>query len=270
MSRILLEEALRSRDGSTVALVPLIQRHAGTLEQIPDERLYTEPEALARSLRNAQQLYGFDAVTLGADGQAAAVACWLAANPPLQLPEARRAVAARLRLDGRPTPFQVIATPGLSVILEAMRRLRPVLGDRAGIAVVLPDAATLCAQLQAEDAQDWATELLLDTMRLFGPQEPDMFMLLGETHTLDARLEAVAQFFGASLVHVCGPTCPPGVVALPAGLFADAEMSPPPQGATAGTWLYTTDRELDPACGPQRVRNVLAVLRQLSADTRVP
>ena len=80
MSRTELTRALATRDGSRLALVPLLERHVGRLEQIGEDRLLDDPEALARGLRMAAELYDLDSVTLAADGRLVVDVAWQAAG----------------------------------------------------------------------------------------------------------------------------------------------------------------------------------------------
>lgn len=251
MSRQRLRSALASRGGSP-ALVPLIEEHAARLEQLSPERWPADAEAQARMLRNVQALYGLDAVTIGAGGLLVASACWLAAMPALGAAGARSAARGARPLGSAPPPQAVAAAPALETARDVLRRLRPVLADRSGIAVVLPDASALAAQLGAEEAAGWAAEVLAEVLRALGSDEPDLYLLLGDD-PVDPTLESLADFFGAALVPV-GRAAPPGVVAIePAALVAGAE---PPSG-----WLYTTSREIDAGADPQAVRSAIALLR---------
>ena len=202
MSRARLRKALTSRDPADPAVVPLIEAHAARLEQIPAERWRVDAEAQARMLRSTQALYGLDAVTIGGGG----------------------------RLDAK--------TAALAA--DVVRRLRPVLGERAGIAVVLPGAAP--------------SEALTEMMQTIGGEEPDLFLLHGEVAEVDATLEGLAEFYGATLVAL-GPAAPAGVVALsPSHFTTIAEPSK--------AWLYTTTGELDAAADPEAVRAAITRLRE--------
>ena len=199
MSRARLRNALRSHEAADPAVVPLIEAHAARLEQLAGDRWPADAEAQARMLRSVQALYGLDAVTVGAGG----------------LPAERVEIAR-----------------------DVIRRLRPVLGERAGIAVVIAAAAG---------------ESSAEIVRALGSEEPDAFMLLGD-EPIDPTLESLAEFFGTALLPV-GRGAPAGLVALAPDDFLVADPFP-------GGWLYTTTAEIDAAADPHAVRSAIARLRR--------
>ncbi len=200
MSRARLRKALATRDPRDPAVVPLVEAHAAKLEQIAEARWRADAEAQARMHRSVQALYGLDAVTI-------------AAGAGLQ-----------------PT--------GTALACDVIRRLRPVLGERAGIAVVLPDAPG---------------ETLTEILQAVGAEEPELFLLPTDAERVDPTIEGLAEFYGAALVAI-GASATAGVVAVqPADFIADAD---PPRG-----WLYSTRTELDPAADPQAVRAAITRLR---------
>ena len=258
MSRALLRAALQTRDGSALAIAPMIERHAGVLEQVAPAALLSDAEVLARALRNAQALYGCDAVTIGVEGERVATACWEAARPGRAPAASAIAVARRDRLDELPAPASVAGGATLAVARDAMARLRPVLGDQAGIAIVLPDASHLAALLGREASSEWASATLLEIMRLFGAEEPDLFFMVGAEHTLARPLSAMADFFGSSIVHVCGAdACQAGVAVLRGDDFAGSAADLP-----AETWLVTSSTELAVDSDPKATRDAIASIRR--------
>jgi len=250
---------LSVRDRAEAAIVPLLEQHAARLEQIADERRLTDAEAQARMHRNAQRLYDLDAVAIGAEGIMPAIATWMTASPGFTVTKARDAVLARTRLASLPQPTSVAEAPNLLVARDAIRRLRPVLGDRAGIAIVLPDASALAAQLGVPEATDWASEVLVEVIRFFGAEEPDALLLLGTEPVVDGTIESLAEFFGVALVPI-GPAAPAGVVILSVADFCALDAS----SAVPSGWLYTTDAELAPASDPQRVKSAISLLHARS------
>ena len=195
--------------------MPLLERHAARLEQVTDEQRLVDAEAQARLHRNAQRLYDLDAVALGAEGTLPAIASWLAASAGFDPTKARGAVLTGTRLSSLPQPASVAEASNLVVVRDAMRRLRPVLGERAGIAIVLPDALGLAAQLGVPQATDWASDMLVEVIRFLGTEEPDLLLLLGTEPAVDGTIESLAEFFGMALVPI-GAAAPADVVILSA------------------------------------------------------
>ena len=146
MGKQSLLKALQFRDGSETAIIPRIQRHAAAIEQIPAIAVWADPEAIARSLRNIQNLYSLDAVTLG-DSSTISVGCRQASTPGLGPLEALVQNEEQTPLLELPSPESVVTSPVLNVYLEACQRIQTVLGERAGIAIVVPDDQALQNQL---------------------------------------------------------------------------------------------------------------------------
>jgi hypothetical protein len=257
VSRARLRRALSARDHAEAAIVPLLERHAARLEQLSDAQWLSDAEAQSRLHRNAQRLYDLDAVALGADGMLPAIASWIAASPGLAAIKARDAALARTPLAPLPQPASVAEASNLAMVRDAIRRLRPVLAERAGIAIVLPDAPSLAAQLGVPQATDWASDVLVEVIRFLGAEEPDLLLLLGTEPVIDGTIESLAEFFGMALLPI-GAAAPAGVVILSAADFCALDAS----CAVPAGWLYTTESELDPASDPQRVKSVIGLLRE--------
>jgi len=208
--------------------VPLIEAQAARLEQLPDDRWPADAEAQARMLRSVQALYGLDAVTVGARGLVTA---------------ARECRALE--------PDSVGEMASVTLARDVIRRLRPVLGERAGIAAVLPDASRLASLLGAPGETAWASAVLAELVRAVGPEEPDLILLCGDD-PVDPTLEMIAEFFGASLLPI-GRSAPAGMAAVTQAEFIRGD-SPP-------GWLYTTTTEIEPAADPATVRAAIERLR---------
>lgn len=259
MGKHSLHEALQSRDGSQIAVVPRIQRHAAAIEQIPDLAVWTDPEAIARALRNVQSLYSLDAVTLG-DTYNVAVACRQASSPGLGPLEALTQSKDGTPLFELPSPESVITTPVLSVYLEACRRIQTVLGDRAGIAILLPDHQALRDQLASQDQSDWAQEVLIHIIRAFGPLEPDLFMFFGAASQISTRLRPTANHFGAAIVHVSTAHTDTGVWCL-SNATSEGSLTSPVDD-TQQPWLITTLEEVEVGINPSELGKLLLYARE--------
>ncbi len=256
MSRTRLRRALSARDHADPAIVPLVERHAARLEQLSDAHWLGDAEAQARLHRNAQRLYDVDAVALGAEGTLPAVACWMAASAGLSVTKAREAVLAGTPLPSLPQPASIADASNLAIVRDAIRRLRTVLAERAGIAIVLPDAAALAQQLGVPQATDWAGDVLTEVIRSLGVEEPDLLLLLGTEPTVDGTIESLAEFFGIAAVSI-GAAAPAGAVILSAADFSALDEN---RELSAG-WFYTTASEIEPASDPQRVKSAIGLLR---------
>jgi hypothetical protein len=209
--------------------------------------------------RNAQRLYDLDAVALGGEGTLPAIASWMAASPGLAAVKARDAVLAGTPLASLPQPASVAEAFNLAVVRDSIRRLRPVLAERAGIAIVLPDASALAAQLGVPQAKDWASDVLVEVIRLLGAEEPDVLLLLGSESAVDGTIESLAEFFGIALVAI-GAAAPEGAVIFSPADFCALDAS----SSIRRGWLYTTASEIDPGSDPQRVKSAIGLLRARS------
>jgi hypothetical protein len=257
MSRARLRRALTTRSNADAALVPLVEAHAARLEQLNDDRWPADAEAQARMLRAVQALYGLNAVTIGGGGLLAATSCWLARTPTLGVARARDAARDGQRLDSRPPPQAVAGAASVALARDVLARLKPVLGERAGVAVVLPDPTLLASRLGMPSETAWAADVLAELLRSIGPDEPDLFLLLGDDDPIDPTLESLGEFFGTPLLPL-GPAAPTGVVALETeSLLAGSE---PPAG-----WLYATTTEIGAAVDPGSMRAAFERLRRRGA-----
>tara|TARA_Y100000590_G_scaffold103496_3_gene117622 strand:+ start:3964 stop:4752 length:789 start_codon:yes stop_codon:yes gene_type:complete len=241
MGKHSLNSALQSRDGSEIAIVPRIHRHAAAIEQISDFAAWTDPEAVARSLRNAQNLYGLDAVTLG-DGCKVAVGCRQASSPGLGPLEALSQNTEGMPLVELPSPEAVVNTPVLDVYLEACKRIKSVLDDRAGVAIVVPDDQALQDQLALQEQPEWVQEVLIHVIRAFGTLEPDLFMFVGTAREIPTRVRPIINYFGAAIVHVSPNYIEPGVRCLANETLEGLPTNPTDE--IERPWLVTTREEV--------------------------
>jgi hypothetical protein len=233
VSRARLRSALSLRDSSAPAAVaPCIEAHAARLEQLADERWPTDAEAQARMLRSVQALYGLDAVTVGARSLVTAARQYRSLGPGAE-------------------PVSLGEAPSVVLACDVIRRLQAVLGERAGIAVVLADASRLASLVGAAGETGWAGAVLGEIIRAVGPQEPDVILLCGDD-PVDPTLEAIAEFFGAPLLPI-GRSAPAGLVAAAPEVFVRGDLAP--------GWFYTTTAEIDAAADPARLRASIERLR---------
>lgn len=254
MGKHSLISALQSRDGSEIAIVPRIQRHAAAIEQISDIAVWTDPEAVARSLRNAQNLYSLDAVTLG-DGCKVAVGCRQASSPGLGPLEALIQNTEGVPLVELPLPETVVHTPVLNVYLEACKRMKSVLDNRAGIAIVVPDDQALQDELVLQEQSEWVQEVLIHVVRAFGSLEPDLFMFVGTAREIPARVRPIINYFGAAIVHVSPNYIEPGVRCLTNEALNGLPANPTDE--IERPWLVTTSEEVGAGADVSRLSEVL-------------
>jgi hypothetical protein len=247
---------LSARDHADAAIVPLLERHAARLEQLSDAHWLGDAEAQARLHRNAQRLYDVDAVAIGAEGLIPAIASWITASPGLAAIKARDAVLAGTPLPSLLQPASVAEASNIAIVRDAIRRLRTVIAERAGIAIVLPDAAALAEQLGVPQATDWAGDVLTEVIRSLGAEEPDLLLLLGTEPIVDGTIESLAEFFGIAALSI-GAAAPAGAVILSAADFSALDEN---RELPAG-WIYTTASEIEPASDPQRVKSAIGLLR---------
>ncbi len=259
MSRGRLRAALTSRAPIDGASLPLIGMHAGRLEQVSEILFLTDPESQARALRNAQALYGTDAVTVGAGLDTLAIAARMAAGSQADPLAARKAAADADPVADLPDPGIVVGQAVMETEFATIRRLRPVLGERAGIAVAMPAPDRLAAQLGGDAGAEWCLSLLQQAVRRYGALEPDALLTVGETDT-KARLGPICGHFGVVLIHL-GAEPPRGVVAVPGGEFVNGRAGGAAGGGGAPGWLYTTTSEIPAEADPAAVKEAIARLR---------
>lgn len=257
MSRQRFLEALLARGGG-VAVAPLIQEHAARVEALSPQRLLMDPEALARALRQAQRLYAHDAVTVGGDGAWLAIATWIAAAG-IDTMTARENVTQTRRLEADlPVAEAILRTEPSSTMVEAVRRLRPVLGERAGVALVLPSAGRLRRLLALDDARtSFADDTVMAALHALGPLELDGLLVTCDTTSEADALQPVAAFYGTALVALPAASAPADGVCV---LSADR----PAEWAgrqDARHRLYTTCAEVPTEVDSGTLRDAIRALR---------
>ena len=220
---------------------------------MPAARWLGEGESHAKMLRTAQALYGLDAVTIGGGGFLGAEACRSAAAPSLGAVAARAAAQSRNRLATLPDPESVAGGFTVALARDVIRRLRPVLGERAGIVVVLPSPSLLAAELGRGDDEEWAAAVVAAVLRTIGPEEPDAVLLLGDDDSIDPTLETLGEFYGAPVLAT-GRASPAGLLALS---MADLLGTASP----AAAWIYTSAEEIPADADPQALRAAINRLR---------
>ncbi|HLB12183.1 MAG TPA: uroporphyrinogen decarboxylase family protein [Dehalococcoidia bacterium] len=176
---MVLSDLLAGSGGGRVPFVPLVYGLAARLEQMAVGEMAADPGKLARSLRNAQRLFGYDAVVSSFDLSLEAEACGC---------EVRRAagnievVGHPLADEGRIAAFdpEMVGERGrVPVVLEATRRLRQELGAAALLGVVA-GPLTLAGHLRGEG--------LLEGLRNGSASDEEVLDLAGAAGLRMARL----------------------------------------------------------------------------------
>ena len=149
-SRELVRSVLSSVKVPRTPFIPLICIHAARLEQVPVRKMFTDPSLLARSLQNAQRLYGYDAVlntfdmTLEAEACGCKVAWGSEGESPSIVTHPMANNEAILQ-----SQISAIETMGrLPVVIEATRRLKVVLGQTVALVAVVTGPLKLAAHLK--------------------------------------------------------------------------------------------------------------------------
>jgi hypothetical protein len=217
--------AVRDRTGQR-AVLPMLERHAARLEQLPAGATERDAGALFRALCAAQRLYALSAVTIGDGGNT-------------MLRAARR--------HGVDATVEILHTPALQVVRDALLRLRAVLGQQAAVVVVLPSVSRLVTE--GGMRCDMASTSLLEAIRWFGETEPDGFVLTGHDHEADGAHDVLADFYGALMIRV-GAVTTPNVAVWP-DLLA-------PHDTGGRECLVTTPGEITPELTPADVNARLA------------
>jgi hypothetical protein len=254
-SRDRLRCALRDRTGRETALVPLIERHAGALVAAGDDAMRHDPDVAARAFRTIAGLYPLDGLTIGAG------AAWVAAAAREVAGDSGAADPSML-----PVPADVASARAVAHVRDVAERVRPVVRDRCGVVIVLPDVDRLLGDLGLREGVDWAVSVLLAIVRAVGQDEPDALFLrppasataVGNRDGTDT-LESVASHFDVPLVSMTAGT---GVEVIEAASLTRAEPRREGFELRPETRLVTTDEEIAEAADPATVGRALAALRR--------
>jgi hypothetical protein len=195
-----------------------------------------------------------DAITVGVDGAHLATSCWMAGQPSASIDEAWHAVRSR-PLDLLPEPQRVKAAPPMMLLVEVTARLRAVLGEQAGIALVLPDPTSLAASLGVPDATSWAGRVLMEIIRSVGSVEPELVLFLGPEARVQPGIAGVCELFGAQAIHLAAAA--PGTLVL-TGTLSEADSAP----TNERVWFVTTAAEIPDTTEPACLGRALLKLRQ--------
>ena len=245
--------------------VPFVYQLAVRMEQLPEEDLLASPTTLATALRNAQRLFGYDAVVSHFDIGLAAQACG-------GLPHGRAE--------------EIVHRGRWPVVLEATRRLVKELGDRVVIMGVVTGPLTLGRQL-GDHSLERAGRIALALARAYAecgvgglvvaeeealaPAEKKvLLMMLRPVFNLADyfQLTSLVVAKGASPI-LAGATSPtaPRLVTLPDSLFtgpADA-VAPVVQRTVAeagpGPLVLGSPWEVPPETPPETLHAIVAALK---------
>ncbi len=194
----LIRRVFSGIDLPRVPFIPWIYTYAAKLEQVPVKKVLTDPAILARSLQNAQKLFGYDAIVCNFDFTIEAEACgcdliWKDDNS-LPIIDAK---------SFNTTSFQTIQISEidkkhrLPTVLEAMRQIKIVMGQSVALVVVLTGPVHLAAQLMEEDINhaldlkpeetkgilNFAGKVVLGICKAFCELQPDIVAVMDQDVT---------------------------------------------------------------------------------------
>jgi len=278
--RALLRQAARGQVGERPLVAPRASALAGEIEGLAPVELLGNPTKLANLLTQLVRGADLDVAWVESGSN---LACEVAGAeldwsrfPPW--PRARTA---------RSSPEASMASGRAAAVVEATRRLRAVLGERAVVGVALPGPMELAAACPGLDGEG-AAEVLLVMVRSLCQAGAELVLLSERGPGPDPAelaawlrpLAATARFFQALPLLVASPAgrgVLAGVDAVPCLEVGEGFTSPergpyglavpwpiPPVAAGEGCVLLTTAVELTGRTGAEALGQVVAGLRQLT------
>lgn len=177
--------ALRGQTPPRPSFIPFVHGLAARLSQTSLAEMTRDATRLANALSRAQALFGYDAVMAGLDDTIAAEACGCEIGWQGERPNVR---SHPWRAGTVPSVETIAARGRAPVIVEAVRRLKATLGDKAALLGVVAGPWTLAGDLYGPNfADDWNS----------GIQSPaDCLAFAGRVSVALARLLGEAQVDG--------------------------------------------------------------------------
>jgi uroporphyrinogen decarboxylase len=190
-SKVMVRKVFAGGKLAWIPFMPWVCIHAARLEQLPVQKMLSDPSLLARALQNAHKLYGYDMGVNIFDPTIEAEACGCAVkwtsdrelpvienHPPID--QMGDDAISNLRNKGR-----------LPVVLEATKRLKINLGRAIAIAGVVTGPFTLASHLkggniidgldrhpeQAKKIVELAGKVCLEVCKSYGELELDLIVL---------------------------------------------------------------------------------------------
>lgn len=154
ISKVLVRRLFSASTLPRIPFIPWVYSHCARLEQVSVRTMVTDPEQLSKALKNAQKLYGYDAVVCPFDPslEAEACGCALAWQSDNELPRVVSGLPAVVQADTYPSYVSELSRMGrLGIVLEAMRRLRIVLAQKVALVAVVTGPVSLAQLLLGRD-----------------------------------------------------------------------------------------------------------------------
>ncbi len=154
-SKELVKGMFKGDRAGKVPFIPWLSSFAARLEQITPERMFGDPGLLAKATRNAQQLYGHDAVVSIFDPSLEAEACgctlaWAGGGAPSVISHPMVEGIGVDEID----PSQLIKKGRVPIALEATRQLKLTIGERVAVVAVVTGPLTLAEHLMGGSVHD--------------------------------------------------------------------------------------------------------------------
>ena len=187
-SKDLIKQLFSFKNLPQTPFIPWICSHAAKLEQISVQAMLTNPTLLARAFQNTQKLYGYDVIINVFDPvlEAEACGCPIRWGKEYELPsiypmhEYEKIVQLEIEKRGR-----------IPIVLEAMRRLKIVLGRMVAVAGVVTGPLNLASLLtgnniihvleekpeEAKKVMNVAGQVVMKICKAYCELEPDLIVV---------------------------------------------------------------------------------------------
>lgn len=154
-SKELVRGMFRGDRKGRAPFVPWLSSFAAKIEQVPLERMFTNPDLLSKAMRNAQKLCGHDAVTNIFDPSLEAEACgcrikWVADGLPVVV---SHPLAEGARIEDIDVS-QLEKRGRIPIVLEATRQLKLTIGETVAIIAMITGPLTIASHLMGDKIVD--------------------------------------------------------------------------------------------------------------------
>lgn len=217
-SKELIQLLFSSNKLPRIPVMPLVFSHACRLEQISVRRMLTDAGQLSKCLQNARELYGYDAIICPFDLTLEAEACGCAIQwkNNYELPFISSHLSWEDNVER--TDFSDLAQKGrIPIVLEALRRIKEVLGKNFPVAAGIAGPLTLAERLSnidipagfqqnphaMEKLLNFAANASLSLCKAFCEIQPDMiFIIDNHLHRLESQYLSFAYSLFKPLLKV--------------------------------------------------------------------
>lgn len=152
-SKKLVRGAFESADLPRLPFIPWVFAHAARLEQMPVQRMFSDPTQYVKCLQNTQKLYGYDAIASSFDSslEAEICGCPVTWKGDYETPVAAPHPTGDFRQIMDIAAENISRAGRLGTVIESFRRINMILGSTVAMVAVVTGPLMLTANLMGRN-----------------------------------------------------------------------------------------------------------------------